>query len=61
VNARDGAGQTALMLAAVFGRTDAVRPPLANGSNSELRDQVGNMAVSSAKQQSNPQMVALIT
>ena len=60
VNARD-AGQTALMMAAMFGRTDVVKMLLVNGANPELQDRVGNTAVSLAQQQANPQMVALLT
>ena len=61
VNARNDAGQTALMMAAMFGRTDVVKLLLTSGANPELQDGAGNTAVRLAKQQANPQMVALLT
>jgi ankyrin repeat protein len=60
VNARNDAGQTALMMAAMFGRTDVVKMLLVNGANPELQDRVGNTAASLAQQQANPQMVTLL-
>jgi ankyrin repeat protein len=61
VNARNGAGQTALMMAAMFGQTDVVKLLLANGANLMLQDGAGNTAMTLAQQQANPQMVALLT
>ncbi len=61
VNARNDAGQTALMMAAMFGRTDVVKMLLMNGANPDLHDRVGNTAASLAQQQANPQMVTLLT
>jgi uncharacterized protein len=61
VNARNDEGQTALMMAAMFGRADVVKLLLVNGANPELRDKAGNTAVGLAQQQANPQMIALLT
>ena len=55
------AGQTALMMASMFGQMAVVKLLLANGANPELQDQAGNTATSLAQQQANPQMVALLT
>jgi hypothetical protein len=52
---------SALMMAAMFGRADVVKLLLVNGANRDLRDKVGNTAVSLAQQQANPQMIALLT
>ena len=60
VNARNSAGQTALMMAALFGRTEAVHVLLDNGANPELQDREGNTAAILAEKQGNPQMVALL-
>ena len=61
VNARNDAGQTALMMAAMFGRTDVVKVLLANGAKPELQDKSGNTAVSLVRQQTNLRMIALLT
>jgi len=61
VNARNDAGQTALMMAAMFGQTDVVKLLLVNGANLTLQDHVGNTAMTLAQQQANSQMVALLT
>jgi ankyrin repeat protein len=60
VNERNDAGQTALMMAAMFGRTDVVKMLIANGAKPELQDRVGNTAVSLAQQQANQQMITLL-
>jgi ankyrin repeat protein len=61
VNARNGAGQTALMMASMFGQMEVVKLLLTNGANLTLQDQVGNTAVTLAQRQANPQVVALLT
>ena len=49
------------MMAAMFGQMDVVKLLLVNGADPELKDQVGNTAMSLAQQQANPQMVTLLT
>ena len=60
VDARNGAGQTALMMAAMFGRIDVVKLLVSSGAKLELSDRAGNTALSLAQQQANPQMIGLL-
>jgi len=60
VNAANNVGQTALMMAALFGRSDVVRLLMAHGANSALKDNAGNTAAGLAQQQGNPAMVTLL-
>jgi ankyrin repeat protein len=60
VNAANNIGQTALMMAALFGRSDVVRLLIAHGANSALKDNAGNTAVGRARQQGNPEMATLL-
>ena len=60
VNAANNAGQTALMMAALFGRTDIVRLLIAHGANAALKDNAGNTAIGLAEQQGNRAMVTLL-
>jgi hypothetical protein len=52
VNAVNNVGQTALMMAARFGRTDIVRLLIAHGASAALKDQAGNTAIGPATRQS---------
>src|SRR5258708_24390643 len=47
--------QTALMMAALFGRTDIVRLLKAHGANAALKDEAGNTAVRSEEHTSELQ------
>jgi hypothetical protein len=60
VNAVNKAGQTALMIAALFGRSDVAKLLLAHGADTTLRDTMGNTAMSLAQQQGNAEMIAPI-
>jgi hypothetical protein len=60
VNAANNVGQTALMMAALFGRNDVVRLLIAHGANSALKDSAGNTAADLARQQRNSEMVTLL-
>ena len=51
---------TALMMSALFGRTDVVRLLIAHGANAALKDNAGNTAVGLAQQQGNAEMVTLL-
>jgi ankyrin repeat protein len=59
-NAANNAGQAALMMAALFGRTDTAKLLIAHGANPALRDNAGNTSVGLAEQQGNDEMVALL-
>ncbi len=61
VDARNQAGQTALMMAAMFGRADQVSLMLAAGADSGAIDVAGNDAISVAAAQGNAIMVELLT
>lgn len=56
--ARNRAGQTALMMAALFGRLAIAERLLARGADPWLRDQAGNCAISVAESQQNEPMLA---
>jgi ankyrin repeat protein len=60
VNATNNAGQTALMMAALFGRNETVKLLISHGVNAALRDDTGNTALSLAEQQRNAEMIALL-
>ncbi|WP_083671792.1 ankyrin repeat domain-containing protein [Sphingomonas montana] len=56
VNARNNAGQTALMMAALFNRTKQVEMLLAAGADRAIRDAAGRSASSVAADQGNAPM-----
>ncbi|HUD30034.1 MAG TPA: ankyrin repeat domain-containing protein [Novosphingobium sp.] len=58
VNTRNKAGQTALMMAALFGRTAQIDMLLAAGADPGLRDASGRSAASVAQQQGNTALSA---
>ncbi len=60
INAANHAGQTALMMAALFGRTDVVKLLVAHGADPTRKDLSGNTAAGLARQQGNAEMAALI-
>lgn len=51
VNALNATGQTALMMAALFGREDIIRLLLDKGADASVKDAMGNTAHSLAKMQ----------
>jgi ankyrin repeat protein len=61
VNARNHQGQTAAMMAALFGHADLVRLLAQHGADLELTDASGNSAGGLARQQGNSAMEALLT
>jgi ankyrin repeat protein len=60
VNTRNREGQTAVMMAALFGHADIVRLLATHGANLALTDASGNSAGSVAHQQGNAGMEALL-
>ena len=60
VNTRNREGQTAVMMAALFGHTDIVRLLAERGADLRLKDASGNTAESLARQQGNAAMLALL-
>jgi ankyrin repeat protein len=60
VNARNHEGQTAAMMATLFGHTDIVRLLAQRGADLSLKDVSGNTADSLARQQGNAAMIALL-
>jgi hypothetical protein len=60
VNATNNMGQTALMMAALFGRSEIVRLLIAHGANAALKDKAGNTAAGLAQQQGNAEVVTLL-
>jgi uncharacterized protein len=60
VNAANGAGQTALMMGALFDRTAIVKLLIARGADPTLEDAAGNTALGLATQQRNFKMVDLL-
>ncbi|WP_010216226.1 ankyrin repeat domain-containing protein [Sphingomonas sp. PAMC 26621] len=56
VNARNGAGQTALMMASLFNRTKQVEMLIAAGADRAITDQSGRSAASVAADQGNAAM-----
>ena len=60
VDTRNRAGQTALMMAALFGRAAQVEMLLAAGADPEIADRAGNTALGLARQQGNEIMAALL-
>jgi ankyrin repeat protein len=61
VDARNAAGQTALMMAALFDRHAIVNRLIAHGADPLLTDAAGNSAVSVARAQGNAAMAARLT
>jgi ankyrin repeat protein len=61
VNARNHQGQTAVMMAALFGHADIVRLLAQRGADLALTDASGNSAQGLARQQGNAGMEALLT
>jgi len=60
VNARNKAGQTALMMAALFGRTHQLRSLLASGADPALADAEGRTARAVATAQGNQAVLAIL-
>jgi uncharacterized protein len=60
VNTRNHEGQSAAMMAALFGHTDIVRLLAEHGADLGLKDASGNTAQSLAQQQGNAAMVAVL-
>ena len=60
VNARNNAGQTALMMASLFNRTRQVDMLLAAGANRSILDAAGRSASSIAADQGNAPMAARV-
>jgi uncharacterized protein len=60
VNARNHEGQSAAMMAALFGHADIVRLLAQHGADLGLKDASGNTAQSLARQQGNADMVAVL-
>jgi len=60
IDARDGAGRTALMLAAMNGQTDTVQKLLALGANPALVDREGLNAAGHARQRGHARIADLI-
>ncbi len=60
VNAANGAGQTALTMGALFGRTEIVKLLMARGADPAVKDAAGNTAAGLAKQQGNVEMISLL-
>jgi ankyrin repeat protein len=61
VNMRNHEGQTAVMMAALFGHADIVRLLAKHGADLSLTDASGNSAGGLARQQGNTAMEALLT
>ena len=61
VDATNDSGQTAVMMAALFGRTEQVRMLRAAGADVSNRDFLGNTALVLARLQGNREMVELLT
>jgi ankyrin repeat protein len=61
VNARNHAGQTALMMASLFDRTRQVDMLLAAGADRSVRDAAGRTAGSVATDQGNAPMARRVT
>jgi ankyrin repeat protein len=49
------------MMASMFGQTDVVKLLLTKRKNLTLQDQDGNMAITSARRQANPRMIAQLS
>jgi len=60
IDARDGTGRTALMLAAIHGQTTAVQKLLALGANRALVDREGLNAAQQARQRGHTRIADLI-
>ena len=60
IDARDGAGRTSLMLAAMNGQTDTVQKLLALGANPALVDHEGLNAAGHARQRGHARIADLI-
>jgi ankyrin repeat protein len=60
VNARNKAGQTALMMAALFGRTAQIDMLLAAGADRAIADATGSTAASVAAAQGNDRLAAAL-
>jgi uncharacterized protein len=60
VNTRNHEGQTAVMMAALFGHTDIIRLLAAHGADLRLKDASGNSAESLARAQGNTAMLDLL-
>ncbi|HEX3366064.1 ankyrin repeat domain-containing protein [Phenylobacterium sp.] len=61
VNTRNREGQTAVMIAALFGHAEIVRLLARHGGDLALKDASGNSASALARQQGNAAMEALLT
>jgi len=61
VNTRNHEGQTAVMMAALFGHADLVRLLARHGADLALTDASGNSAAGLARQQGNTSMEALLS
>ncbi len=60
VNRRNKAGQTALMMAALFGRVDIAEDLLSRGADVSAIDVAGNSALSLSREQGNELMTLLL-
>lgn len=60
VNTRNHEGQTAAMMAALFGHADIIRLLAQHGADLRAKDASGNTADGLARQQGNAEMVALL-
>jgi ankyrin repeat protein len=60
VNHQNYAGQTALMMASLFGREDIIRLLLEHGANPDLKDRQGNTSIKLAQAQGLSRVVEII-
>ena len=60
VNHQNYAGQTALMMASLFGREDMIRLLLKHGANPNLKDRQGNTSIKLAQAQGLSRVVEII-
>jgi len=60
VNHQNYAGQTALMMASLFGREDIIRLLLEQGANPDLKDRQGNTSIKLARAQGLSRVVEII-
>jgi len=61
VNTGNHEGQTAVMMAALFGHADIIRLLAKHGADLRAKDASGNTADGLARQQGNAEMLALLT
>lgn len=60
VNTRNKKGQTAIMMAALFGRTAQIKMLVDAGANPSIADDAGNTAAGLANQQGNDELVRVL-